>query len=108
MANFEILEGSSSHSGIQTGVTDASLSDFTFTLTIQSHDSSTDGGSLVLSNYNSSDGTITIGWSSGVTPSTPNFTGQTGTPYTKGSINYTGGGEGDPHITTLDGKKYTL
>lgn len=108
MANFEILAGNSSHTGIATGVTGASLSDFSFTTTIQSHDTSTDGGTLALSNYDSATGTITISWSSGVTPNTPNFNGQTQTPYTKGTISQTGGGAGDPHITTLDGTKYTL
>ena len=109
MANFEILANASSHIDIPTGVTGASLSDFTFTTSIQSHLVASDGiGTLALSNYNADNGKITIGWTSGSTPDTPNFNNQNGQPFTRGTINYTGGGEGDPHITTLDGTKYTL
>jgi len=108
MANWEIPAGSSSDT-VDTGITGKELSDFTFTPTIQSHTSSTDGGSLELANYNSSTGEITIRWTSGVTPNTPNFTGQTNTPYSKGTIALSGaGGSGDPHMRPIFGKDYTI
>lgn len=108
MANWEILAGSSSDT-VNTGITGKELSDFTFTPTVQSHLSSTDGGTLELAGYNSSTGEITIKWTSGVTPSTTNFSGQTQTPYSKGTISLSGaGGSGDPHMKPIFGKGYTI
>lgn len=84
---------------VATGLT---INDFYISPTVSSRPNSTDGGTLELRNYNSSTGSITVGWTSGVTPDHGQF------PYARGRVYQNGQGGGDPHIRTFDGKNYTL
>lgn len=98
--SYNIAEGQSS--ATVTVATGLSLSDFSLNPTINSRTTSTNGGTLELRDYNSSNGQITVGWTSGVTPSHHTFN------YAKGSVVQNSSGAGDPHVKPLDDDDYTL